>query len=132
MAKEIDITKDLYLCSPLLNTKCTKENCYINNGCCCHTVDKEYSQEYLIEENKKLNREIHYLKSELYFSLGAFLKKINFADPKAYKKVAKKKYEKLAKERAKEISDYIMKLHVNGNGETPKGLLSELGSDFND
>lgn len=44
MTKEIDIIKDLYLCSPLLNTKCSKTNCYINNGCCCHTVDKEYSQ----------------------------------------------------------------------------------------
>ena len=37
-----DITKDLYLCSPLLNKECSKTNCYINNGCCCHTVDKEY------------------------------------------------------------------------------------------
>lgn len=53
-----DITKDLYLCSPLLNTKCPKTNCYINNGCCCHTVDKEYSQENLIEKEKDLSDRI--------------------------------------------------------------------------
>ena len=71
--KEIDITKDLYLCSPLLNTECTKENCYINNGPCCHTVNKEHSQQYLLdyttylqEELESKNKEIKNLKDRLY------------------------------------------------------------------
>ena len=66
--KEIDIKKDLYLCSPLLNKECTKENCYINNGCCCHTVNKKYSQEHLLnyitnlqKENEKLKERCDYL-----------------------------------------------------------------------
>ena len=58
MAKQIDITKDLYLCSPLLNKKCSKENCYINNGCCCHTVKKEYSQEYLFDYITNLQEQL--------------------------------------------------------------------------
>lgn len=48
-AKEIDIKKDLFLCSPLLNTQCSKENCYINDGPCYHTSKKEYSQQYLLD-----------------------------------------------------------------------------------
>ena len=64
MAKQIDITKDLYLCSPLLNKKCSKENCYINNGCCCHTVKKEYSQEYLFDYITNLQEENERLKKE--------------------------------------------------------------------
>ena len=55
--KEIDITKDLYLCSPLLNTECSKENCYINNGSCCHTVIKEHSQQYLLDYITNLQEE---------------------------------------------------------------------------
>ena len=55
--KEIDITKDLYLCSPLLNTKCPKTSCYINNGSCCHTVNKEYSQEHLLDYITNLQHE---------------------------------------------------------------------------
>lgn len=56
--KEVDIKQDLYLCSPLLNKECSKTNCYINNGCCCHTVNKEYSQESLIEKEKELSDRI--------------------------------------------------------------------------
>ena len=56
--KEIDITKDLYLCSPLLNTKCSKTSCYINNGSCCHTVNKEYSQEHLLDYITNLQQEL--------------------------------------------------------------------------
>lgn len=61
--KEIDITKDLYLCSPLLNTKCSKTNCYINNGCCCNTVNKEYSQENLIKSLQDINKQLTYLET---------------------------------------------------------------------
>ena len=68
--KEIDITKDLYLCSPLLNKKCPKTSCYINNGSCCHTVNKEYSQEHLLDyitnlqqENQELNDSITWWKN---------------------------------------------------------------------
>ena len=60
--KEIDITKDLYLCSPLLNTECSKENCYINNGPCCHAVNKEYSQQYLLDYITNLQEENNRLK----------------------------------------------------------------------
>ena len=55
--KGIDIKKDLYLCSPLLNKECTKESCYINNGCCCHTVNEKYSQEHLLNYITNLQKE---------------------------------------------------------------------------
>ena len=63
--KEIDITKDFYLCSPLLNTECSKESCYINNGPCCHTVNKEHSQQYLLDHITNLREENVVLKSQL-------------------------------------------------------------------
>ena len=56
--KEIDLKKDFYLCSPLLNKECTKENCYINNGCCCHTVNKKYSQEHLLNYITNLQKKV--------------------------------------------------------------------------
>lgn len=49
---EIDEEKELYLCSPLLNTKCSKENCYINGGECFRTLKKEYSQESLLQQKE--------------------------------------------------------------------------------
>ena len=58
MTKKVDIRNDLYLCSPLLNTECSKENCYINNGSCCHTVEKEHSQENLIKANEDLESRV--------------------------------------------------------------------------
>ena len=58
---EIDITKDLYNCCPLLYEECTKENCYINNGPCMLTVDYEKSQEYLIEKKKSSDNLINEL-----------------------------------------------------------------------
>lgn len=58
---EIDITKDLYNCCPLLHEECTKENCYINNGPCRLTVDYEKSQEYLIEKKKSSDNLINEL-----------------------------------------------------------------------
>ena len=77
--------KGLYLCAPLLNKECTKENCYINNGCCCHTVNEEYSQEHLLnyitnlqEENQKLNKIIDelekWLKETKKFNYGFKIK----------------------------------------------------------
>lgn len=77
--------KGLYLCTPLLNKECTKENCYINNGCCCHTVNEEYSQEHLLnyitnlqEENQKLNKIIDelekWLKETKKFNYGFKIK----------------------------------------------------------
>lgn len=63
MTKEIDIKQDLYLCSPLLNKECSKTNCYINNGCCCHTVNKEYSQENLIKSLQDINNQLTYLET---------------------------------------------------------------------
>lgn len=62
--KEIDIKKDCYLCSPLLNTECSKENCYINNGPCCHTVNKEHSQQYLLDYITNLQEENERLKEK--------------------------------------------------------------------
>lgn len=70
--KEIDIKKNFYLCSPLLNKDCTKESCYINNGSCWHTVNEKYSQEHLLnyitnlqEKNQKLNKIIDELEKFL-------------------------------------------------------------------
>ncbi len=63
--KEIDIKKDLYLCSPLLNKECTKKSCYINNGCCCHTVNKKYSQEHLLNYITNLQEENNLLKAKI-------------------------------------------------------------------
>ena len=64
--KEINIIEDLYLCSPLLNTECLKDNCYINNGSCCHTVNKEHSQQYLLENiidlQDRIDEAIEYIK----------------------------------------------------------------------
>ena len=65
--KEIDGTKGFYLCSPLLNTECMKENCYINNGPCCHTVNKEHSQQHLLDSTTNLQRENEYLKKNQRF-----------------------------------------------------------------
>lgn len=62
---EIDITKDLYNCCPLLHEECTKENCYINNGPCRLTVDYEKSQEYLIEKKKSSDNLINDLLSRI-------------------------------------------------------------------
>lgn len=42
--------KHFYLCCPLLNKKCDKKSCYINNGPCRLTVDYNKSQEYLLEK----------------------------------------------------------------------------------
>ena len=62
--KEIDLKKDFYLCSPLLNKECTKESCYINNGCCCHTVNKKYSQEHLLNHITNLQKENEILQKD--------------------------------------------------------------------
>lgn len=59
--KEIDIKKDLYNCCPLIYKECTKESCYINGGQCIYTVNYQNSQQYLIEENKRLNNIINEL-----------------------------------------------------------------------
>lgn len=64
MAKEIDITKDLYLCSPLLNKECSKTNCYINNGCCRHTVDKENGKYYQLQDDYEKQSFYTYLSKE--------------------------------------------------------------------
>ena len=61
--KEIDITKDLYLCSPLLYKKCTKETCYMNDGQCRYTVNKKYSQENLIKSLQDINNQLTYLET---------------------------------------------------------------------
>ena len=63
--KEIDGTKGFYLCSPLLNTECMKENCYINNGPCCHTVNKEHSQQHLLDSITNLRRENERFRTQL-------------------------------------------------------------------
>ena len=54
---EIDEEKELYLCSPLLNTECSKENCYKNGGECFRTLKKEYSQEHLLDYITNLQEE---------------------------------------------------------------------------
>lgn len=60
--KEIDIKKDLYNCCPLIYKECTKESCYINGGQCIYTVNYQNSQQYLIEENKRLQNIIKEVK----------------------------------------------------------------------
>ena len=59
MNEEIDIKKDLYLCCPLLNKECKKDTCYIHNGDCKLTTNKEYSQQELID---RIDKAIEYLK----------------------------------------------------------------------
>lgn len=60
MNKEIDFKTNFYLCSPLLNKQCSKESCYINNGACCHTVNKEYSQKHLLDYKSRNEKAIEY------------------------------------------------------------------------
>lgn len=50
----------LYLCCPLLNKECKKDNCYIHGGCCRLTNNKQYSQQELIDRIDKAIESLNY------------------------------------------------------------------------
>lgn len=94
-----------------------------DNKIICTGATKRFKD--MQKEIVKLKREVHYYKNNLHFALALYLEDIKTT--KVKHKWAIEKYEKLSKERAEKIAAAMSK----GKGDTPKGLMSELGSDNN-